>query len=489
MARPRKPDDPERRREIPCDRCGGGYYLVVRWGSGDEICGYCYQQAERTRGTCSCGHVGVLPGRVDGEPACRSCAGITLNIDCVRCGAEDELYRHGLCWHCTLSDTVDRLLTDPEAGAVAQILLPLAEALKSMERANSGLTWINQTHVTAFLKELAVHPRINHEGIDELPRSRTRDYVRGLLVEHGVLPRRDEAIVRYQEWARSALERLTHDDNRAVIDRYVRWHHLRRMHEMETVLNGTLLRSKQTVTVAINFLNWLHEQEIPLEDLRQADVDRWILTGSTTHLIVDRFLNWCMQNRIAPAGLKVPRHRRGTSTKLSPADQELTLNEVVAGTALTVRDRAAAILVLVFGQQIERVVALTWDDVQVSEELVSVTLGSFAIALTAPLDAPWRKLAANPGHDKTAARPNSNWVFRGFSPGQHIHAMSLRDRPRQRGFGTRAARLGTLHELTKLAPVAIVAEALGYSAKTHESHATAAGADYARYVSVLVDDR
>lgn len=144
---------------------------------------------------------------------------------------------------------------------------------------------------------------------------------------------------------------------------------------------------------------------------------------------------------------------------------------------------------LVFGQQIERVAALTWDDVQVSEELVSVTLGSFAIALTAPLDAPWRELAANPGHDKTAAHPNSNWVFRGFSPGQHIHAMSLRDRLRQRVFATHAARLGTLHELTKLAPVAIVAEALGYSAKTIESHATASGADYARYVGELVEDR
>jgi integrase len=307
--------------------------------------------------------------------------------------------------------------------------------------------------------------------------------------EHGVLPRRDETIVRYQEWARSALERLTHDDNRAIIDRYVRWHHLRRMHEMDTVPNGTFLRSKQTVTVAINFLNWLHDQEIPLKDLRQADVDRWILTGSTTHLIVDRFLNWCMQNRIAPAGLKVPRHRRGSSKKLNAADQELALDEVVTGGALTVRDRAAAILVLVFGQQIERVVALTWDDVQVSEELVSVTLGSFAIALTAPLDAPWRELAANPCHDKTAAHPNSSWVFRGFSPGEDIHAMSLRDRLRRRVFGAREARLGTLHELTKLAPVAIVAEALGYSAKTIESHATASGADYARYVGALVDDR
>jgi Cro/C1-type HTH DNA-binding domain len=68
MAKPRKPDDPYRRRELPCDRCGGGYYLVVAWAVDDEICGYCYQQAKRTRGPCACGHVGILPGRVNGQP-------------------------------------------------------------------------------------------------------------------------------------------------------------------------------------------------------------------------------------------------------------------------------------------------------------------------------------------------------------------------------------------------------------------------------------
>jgi hypothetical protein len=29
---------------------------------------------------------------------------------------------------------------------------------------------------------------------------------------------------------------------------------------------------------------------------------------------------------------------------------------------------------------------------------------------------------AVPGNALTAAHPNSNWVFRGYSPGRHIHA-------------------------------------------------------------------
>jgi hypothetical protein len=97
----------------------------------------------------------------------------------------------------------------------------------------------------------------------------------------------------------------------------------------------------------------------------------------------------------------------------------------------------------------------------VTDDLVTITLGGFAIELREPLDAPWRSLAANPGNNLTAAHPNSPWVFRGYSPGQHIHAISLRDRLRSRLVSTRAARLGTLHELTKLAPAAIIAEGSG----------------------------
>jgi hypothetical protein len=66
-------------------------------------------------------------------------------------------------------------------------------------------------------------------------------------------------------------------------------------------------------------------------------------------------------------------------------------------------------------------------------------------------------------------------VFRGYTPGRHVSAHNLRYQLRD-VFSARAARLGTLHELTKLAPIAIIAEMLGYSPATIERHAIASAA-------------
>lgn len=95
-----------------------------------------------------------------------------------------------------------------------------------------------------------------------------------------------------------------------------------------------------------------------------------------------------------------------------------------------------------------------------------------------------RQLASAPGNDLTASHPNSNWVFRGYSPGRHIHGSSLRSRLKE-VFSTRAARLGTLHELTKLGPLPIIADALGYHPSTIERHAIGSASVYSQYVAAV----
>lgn len=110
MARPRQPENPQLYPH-KCARCGGHYYLVANWPDG-SICGYCYQAAKRTTGICACGHAGVLPGIIDDRPACRRCSGVKLNVDCVSCGDEAELYSGGRCQRCVLAATAQRLLTN-----------------------------------------------------------------------------------------------------------------------------------------------------------------------------------------------------------------------------------------------------------------------------------------------------------------------------------------------------------------------------------------
>jgi hypothetical protein len=119
---------------------------------------------------------------------------------------------------------------------------------------NSGLTWIKQTHVRSLFEQLRGHGRVTHELLDSLPPSRTRDYVRGLLVEHSALPGHDLYRDRFNEWTPDAIDRLDHPDDRDVITRVIRRHILGRMNEEGATSRGTFLRAKQTVTVAIDFL-------------------------------------------------------------------------------------------------------------------------------------------------------------------------------------------------------------------------------------------
>ena len=129
MPRPRAPQDPGRWPE-PCGRCGEHRQLVVRWPDA-HVCNACYLRAKRTRGTCRCGHVGLLPGIIKGAPACRACSGIRMNLDCRTCGREDEIYRDNQCWACVLAAQIDTLLRHPDTGTMNPELVPLADALKA----------------------------------------------------------------------------------------------------------------------------------------------------------------------------------------------------------------------------------------------------------------------------------------------------------------------------------------------------------------------
>ncbi len=193
------------------------------------------------------------------------------------------------------------MLTHPDTGVIAPQLQVIVDARAEMDRPNSGLTWIRQGHVPRVLRELAAHPTPSHEVLDQLPPGRTTDYVRGLLVEHGALASRDERLARYQSWAIAAQQRITTDERRKLVARFIRWNLEKRLRSMNVVTDSAFQRAKQAVTVTIEFCNWLTaEHGITVEHHTQAHIDLWQATGPSTREHVLRFIRWVIQGQARP---------------------------------------------------------------------------------------------------------------------------------------------------------------------------------------------
>lgn len=486
MARPKPPPDPS--RHSPCSRCGLAYERVANWPDG-PVCGYCYRAAHRTRGECSqCSHVGVLPGRdCDEKPTCRDCSGIKLNIDCRRCGAEGELYRAGHCWRCVLSDEVDSALAGPD-GMVPEPLKSVAAALRAMPRANSGLTWIRQPHVQQVLQRLASRgDGLGHDALDELPASRTLEYVRGLLVEHGALPPRHRHIDDYADWLTRKLAPIEDAEDRRIIERFGRWHNLRRLRrhaQRDHPMHGAFLRAKQSTTVAINFVDWLRSRGLALEDLGQADIDAWYAGGPTTRGVVETFLYWAINQRLIHS-ITVPRRADDDAAATLGDPQRMNaIRRILTDDSLALSIRIIAGLVLLFGQPVHRLVAMRIEDTDTTGTAVRIRFGNDWLDVPEPFsDLLAAHLAARPNL-QTAAHRDSPWVFPGARPGQHLSPQHVRTALRKLGAPALASRTATWRQLVKDAPPAVLAEALGISPATAMRHATLAGADFLAYAAI-----
>jgi hypothetical protein len=321
VSRPKPAPDPN--RHSPCVRCGQAYQVGAVWLEG-RVCVYCYKAAMHTQGSCAqCSHVGVLPGLDDQRrPTCRGCSGVHVDVDCIRCGAEDELYRAHTCWRCALSDQIDVVLAGPD-GSVPSALVALADALRSMTRPNSGMTWIRAPRVHAVLRDLATGTvPLDHGALDALPPSRTVEYVRGLLVAHGALPHRDRHLATYEAWLAAKLAKVTVDQERQILERFGRWHHARALRQHAAtgpVPRGAFLRAKQSTTVTAGFLAWLTEHDRILSEVTQDDIDNWYAGGTTTRALIETFLYWAMNQRLM---LRVTIPRRSTAKNTAFGDKQ-----------------------------------------------------------------------------------------------------------------------------------------------------------------------
>ena len=200
--------------------------------------------------------------------------------------------------HDLLADDTDTIPADRKV---------LYRALTATKRPGTLSACLDRSFAPQMLRELAGRA-ITHQTLDELPDRKTVEHLRRILVAAGILPARDEHMVRLERWVDAAIAERADPDEQHLLRRYALWHLLRRLRQRtrgaDTTHNQYVL-VRQHLRAAIGFLDWLAAQGLSLADARQGNLDEW--TGSdnaTLRRETRHFLRWANKQKLtldAPA--------------------------------------------------------------------------------------------------------------------------------------------------------------------------------------------
>lgn len=471
----------------PCARCDRtGVKFATTWPEG-RICRRCYQQATRLHGACpGCAQQRLLPGLLDGAPACADCTGIPKDFHCTRCGREDEPVRTGLCAHCCLTEDLTILLDDG-TGAIAAPLLPLFTALTEQAHARSARVWLTANrHAEQLLRDLAQgRLPVSHETFQNHPAPERVAFLRALCIEHQVLEPVNLDIERFQTWINTKTGGLPADHAR-LIRQYARWVHLNRMRQLETtgaLKKGTFLAAKQSTTMAIAFLDHLADRGHHPAECTQHDVDAWVAGGPTTRSLARGFVRWASQHGHLPT-VTFP-YRTAQSTPVISQAQRLEHLRALTdpSTGISPAVQVAALFLLLYGQPLTRITRMRLNQLHDTEDTLTVAFTEDRLKIPPPFDRIVRAHLAALPHTNTAAHRQNTWVFPGTRPGEHLHQGTIMNQLRERGIDLLGARNASLRALVLDMPAPIVADALNYSYQVTDRHHRDAGATFTDYIN------
>jgi hypothetical protein len=469
-----------------CTRCHGHFRFGFTWPEG-YVCRSCVYRSVKSFGTCpGCREVGrLLMGRDDeGRPVCVGCAGITTCFSCDACGAEGQTWYSRTCVRCSLCRRLVPILDDG-SGSVAPFLAPLYERLCSTPKPLAAMTWLNQPANRSRLSSLARGELpLTHEGIDTLAGSQSREFLRTLLIEAGLLEERDRYLAAFEAWRRHRLRRIEDDEARREVGLYLAWRHSRNLQvraEAGRLSAGAANLARDHTDAAVRFLSFLSSRGHSLAELTQGDVDAWFSSASNPMLAVD-FVTFVVAHRRCRR-VRLPQPKRQTSPGCPLSRLSEIVRRLLDDVSIPLSDRVAGLVVVMFAQPVTRVAALRLTDVHRRED------GTVALALgDDPVSLPERvaELVSTYLEERVvenARGAGSPYLFPGRHPGHPMIAAWLTTRLNQLGI-TRHERQGALTHLLSEVPAAVVAKTIGYSPATTAARAARAGTDWQGYVAL-----
>jgi len=193
---------------------------------------------------------------------------------------------------------------------------------------------------------------IAHKTFTGHPQPTKVAFLRELFIEHELLEPVHLEIEKFETWLQKKLLDTTPEQSR-LIRQYARWVHINRMqHLAQTgqLRKGTLLAARQSTSVALDFLRFLDEQNVDSAQCSQADIDRWLSTGPTSRSLARGFVRWASQHGHIPR-VDFPYRLAKTAPIISQSQRiELLRRTLDPDAQLTLSDRTAALLLLLFGQ-------------------------------------------------------------------------------------------------------------------------------------------
>jgi len=475
-----------------CARCGQDRPPTARWPEG-PVCDPCYIAALRQRGRCGqCGQQRRLvapPGLA--ATTCATCAGLPAMSACGDCGIEDKLYEKQRCARCSLRRRAALLLSGG-TGQVPAAMTAVLEAICSARNPRTALNWLRSGAGAGILADLAAgRLDATHDALDDHPRPRAAGFLRQMLTAGAVLPPRDEELARTEQWLTALLASIEVPGHRQLVHAFATWHVMRRLrHAARTTRRPRTYtaHARNAISAAAGFLSWLGERGTTLPGCRQGDVEDWLATIAGAGYVRE-FLTWAARRgHCQPFSIPGPQRHAGTA--ITDRERWDLAARLLHDDGIEVTDRVAGCLVLLYGQAMTRIAALTTSQVADHGDGITIQLGRHHVPVPAPLGNLLLTLIADgKPYTGVGTPPGRKWLFPGLLPGRPITPARLADRLRSLGIPVKAGRRAALIDLAAKMPAAVLADLLGLHPTTAVKWMHEAGADWTRYAAQLARDR
>lgn len=478
-----------------CVRCGVERPVSARWDEG-PVCERCYRAALHRRGRCAGCHQQrrlIAPAGPDAD-RCADCAGVALpgNHVCADCGIEDRLYERGRCVGCSLKQRTGALLADAH-GQLPAALVPIHDAIVAARQPYAALNWLRDSASAAILAQLADGQfDVSHGALDAHPNSRAANYLRRMLIAHGVLADRDDQLVDTETWVGDLLATIDRPQDRRLIATYATWRVLRRLRARaeRTDRPRTVTRhARDQLTAAAGLLDWLADRGLTLEQTRQGDIDTWLTAGPSAYRARD-FIGWAAEHGHCRP-LTIATTSAITGTVMHPDQRLEILDRLLDDDTLELTDRVAGSLLLAYAQPLSRIVALTLDQIGRDDNgrVTTIRFGNDPIDLPEPLARLLEALIDTPRGYVGIRSPNpSPWLLPGGTPGRPLTASHLGVRLGRLGIDARAGRRAAVLHLAAQVPAAVLADLLHIAPATAVRWVNDAGGDWSRYAATLATE-